>query len=193
MVNELLVTCIQPLKPGDERYALSFAIPLNAAGLKILSRKSYEHSAYSCFDNPLASCYDENDALIYFDDVKVPWERILIVGDTEMCLRQFHATPAHVYQNYQAQIRLMVKLRFMAGLAHRIATMNGILGFPQVSESLGQLAAYAGMVEGLVAAMEAKGHWDRAAGMVDGFLNQYDLEAELDRMTGDDPDNAAVS
>jgi len=157
MANELLVTCIQPLKPGDERYALSFAIPLNAKGLKILSRKSYEESANSRFDNPLASRFDENDALIYFDDVKVPWERVFVAGDIDMCLKQFHATPAHVYQNYQAQIRLMVKMRFMAGIAHRVAVMNGIINLPQVNETLGQLAAQAGMVEGLVAAMETKG------------------------------------
>ena len=68
MANEILVTCIQPLQPGDERYAVSFAVPLNAPGLKILSRKSYEASARSVFDNPVSSRYDENDALLYFDD-----------------------------------------------------------------------------------------------------------------------------
>jgi hypothetical protein len=54
MANEVLVTAIQPLKPGDEPYAVSFAVPMNAAGLKILSRKSYESSANSVFDNLLA-------------------------------------------------------------------------------------------------------------------------------------------
>ena len=29
MANEVLVTCIQPLRPGDEKYAVSFAIPMN--------------------------------------------------------------------------------------------------------------------------------------------------------------------
>ena len=53
MANEVLVTCIQPLQPGDEKYAVSFAIPMNAKGLKILSRKSYEEEARSVFDNPL--------------------------------------------------------------------------------------------------------------------------------------------
>jgi 4-hydroxyphenylacetate 3-monooxygenase len=38
MANEVFVTCIQPLAPGEERYAISFAIPMNAKGLKILSR-----------------------------------------------------------------------------------------------------------------------------------------------------------
>ena len=157
MANEVLVTSIQPLQPGDEKYAVSLALPLNAKGLKILSRKSYEAAAGNVFDSPFSSRFDENDALLYFDDVKVPWERVFVAGSIEMCAKQFHATPAHIYQNYQAQIRLMVKLRFLAGVAHRIAEINGIVGFPQVRETLGQLAAEVGMVEGLVVAMEAKG------------------------------------
>jgi 4-hydroxyphenylacetate 3-monooxygenase len=151
MANEVLVTCIQPLQAGDEKYALSFAIPMNAKGLKILSRKSYEMSAPSVFDNPLSSRFDEND------DVKVPWERVFVAENIEMCQKQFHATPAHVYQNYQAMIRLSVKLRFLLGIARRIAEINGIIGFPQVRETLGQLAADVGMVDALVVAMEAKG------------------------------------
>ncbi len=155
--NEVFVTCIQPLQPGDERYAISFALPMNAPGLKILSRKSYELAAPSTFDNPLANRFDENDAVLYFDDVKVPWERVFVVDSIAMCQKQFHATPAHVYQNYQAMIRLNVKLRFLIGIARRIADMNGIVGFPQVRETLGQLAAEAGMIDALVAGMEAKG------------------------------------
>ena len=157
MANEVLVTVIQPLQPGEEKYAYSFAIPMNSKGLKILSRKSYEAAAGSVFDNPLSSRFDENDAVLYFDDVKVPWERVFVVDNVEMCQKQFHATPAHVYQNYQAMIRLSVKLRFLIGLARRTADINGIVGFPQVRETLGQLAAEVGMVDAFVACMEAKG------------------------------------
>jgi 4-hydroxyphenylacetate 3-monooxygenase len=157
LANEIFVTCIQPLAPGDEKYAVSFVVPLNAPGLKILSRKSYEQAAPSIFDNPLASRFDENDAVIYFDDVKIPWERVFVVEDIEMCQRQFHATPAHVYQNYQAMIRLSVKLRFLAGIARRIAETNGIIGLPPVRETLGNLAAEVEMVDALLLAMELKG------------------------------------
>ena len=157
MANEVFVTCIQPLQPGDERYAISFAVPMNIKGLKILSRKSYEAAAPSVFDNPLASRFDENDAVLYFDDVKVPWDRVFIIDNIDMCQKQFHATPAHVYQNYQAMIRLSVKLRFLAGIALRTAETNGIVGFPQVREMLGQVAAEVSMVEALVVAMETKG------------------------------------
>ena len=157
MANEVLVTSIQPLKPGDEPYAVSFVVPMNVKGLKIFCRKSYEWAAGSLFDSPLSSRYDENDAVLYFDEVRVPWERVFVAGDVEMCQKQFHATPAHVYQNYQCQIRLMVKLRFLAGLGRMIARANGIETFPQVRETLGQLAAEAAMVEALVQAMEVKG------------------------------------
>ena len=92
-----------------------------------------------------------------FDDVKVPWERVFVNQDIDMTLQQFHGTPAHVYQNYQCQIRLVVKMRFLAGIAHRIAEANGIVGFPQVRETLGQIAAEVGLVDGLLHGMEAKG------------------------------------
>jgi 4-hydroxyphenylacetate 3-monooxygenase len=157
MANEVFVSCIQPLGPGDEKYAVSLALPMNAPGLKILSRKSYEEASPSIFDNPLASRFDENDAVIYFDDVKVPWDRVFIAGDTAMVSKQFHATPAHVLQNYQCQVRLMVKMRFLMGVARRLAEMSGTINLPPVRDTLGQLAAEAAMVEGMVYGMEAKG------------------------------------
>ena len=155
--NEVFVTCIQPLREGEEAYAISFAAPMNAKGLKILSRRSYEQGATSVFDYPLASRFDENDAVLFFDDVKIPWDRIFVNQDIGMCQRQFHATPAHVYQNYQSQVRLMVKMRFLAGIARRIAETNGVASFPQVRELLGTLAAQNTMVDALVHAMEVKG------------------------------------
>jgi 4-hydroxyphenylacetate 3-monooxygenase len=157
MANEVLVSSIQPLRPGEEKYAFTAAVPLGTKGLKILSRKSYEAAAVSEFDHPLATHFDENDAVLYFDEVKIPWERVFTYHDTDMCRAQFHDAPTHVYQNYQAQIRLMVKTRFLLGLARKIAEVNGILNFPQVVETLGLLAAQVTMVEGLVQGMEAAG------------------------------------
>lgn len=157
IADEVFVSTIQPLAPGEERYALSFAVPMNTKGLTLLSRKSYERAAGSVFDNPLSSRYDENDSVLHFDDVHVPWERVFVHGDIDMCQRQFHATPCHVYQNYQSMVRLNIKLKFLVGLGYRIAEINGIIAFPPVKEILGQLAAEAGMVDALVAAIEVKG------------------------------------
>ena len=80
MANEVFVANLQPLKAGEEDLAFSCALPMNAKGLRVLSRKSYEEHAVSVYDNPLSSRFDENDALMYFDDVKVPWERLFVLS-----------------------------------------------------------------------------------------------------------------
>lgn len=159
LANEVMVASIQPLKPGEERYSVTAMVPLNARGVRLFSRKSYEAAAGHVFDYPLASRFDENDCVIYFDEVKVPWERVFVHNDVRMAQDQWHAIPTHVYQNYQCQVRLLVKLRFLLGLARKIAETNGILAFPPVRETLGQLAAEVTMVEGLVAGMEAAGNY----------------------------------
>src|SRR6202521_5110800 len=120
MANEVFVANLQPLKPGEEDLAFSCALPMNAPGLRVLSRKSYEAHAVSVYDNPLSARFDENDALLYFDNVKVPWDCVFVHRDTDMCRAQFHDTPGHVFQNYQSQIRLSVKIKFLVGLAHKI-------------------------------------------------------------------------
>jgi 4-hydroxyphenylacetate 3-monooxygenase len=157
MANEVMVAAIQPLKPGDEKYSFTAMVPMNAKGLKLLSRKSYEAAAVSTFDNPLSSTFDENDSVLYFDSVKVPWSRVFVHNDVAMAAAQWHAIPTHVYQNYQCQIRLMVKMRFLLGLARRITETNGVIGIPPVRETLGQMAAEVSMVEGLMEAMEISG------------------------------------
>ena len=54
-------------------------------------------------------------------------------------------------------IRLMVKMRFLVGIARRIAETNGVINFPQIRETVGTLAAQNTMVDALVHAMEVKG------------------------------------
>ena len=157
MANEVLFANIQPLKPGEEKYAISFAVPMNHKGVKVMSRRSYEQSVTTEYDYPLSTHFDENDALVYCDDVKVPWDRVFIYKDTDMARAQFSDTYAHYMQNYQAQIRLMVKMQFLVGVAHKIAETNGIVNFPQVREQLGNMAAQAAMVKGLVYGMESGG------------------------------------
>jgi 4-hydroxyphenylacetate 3-monooxygenase len=157
MANEVLVANLQPLKPGEEDLAFSCALPMSVKGLRVLSRKSYEAAAVSVFDNPISSRFDENDALIYFDDVKVPWERVFVYRDTDMCRAQFHDTPAHSYQNYQAQIRLSAKIQFLTGLARRITEAIGTINIPSVREQLGFLSAQSSMVHAMLAGMEADG------------------------------------
>ncbi|MDE9481411.1 4-hydroxyphenylacetate 3-hydroxylase family protein [Xenorhabdus bovienii] len=149
LADEVLIGVHNPLKPGiDERYALSFAMPLNAKGIKIISRRSYELGV-NPKDYPLSCRFDENDAILYFDDVFVPWERIFILEDIAMCRKQFHATGAEALMDTQSQARYAVKLHFLAGLAQVMAEANGIDKFPAVRGALAELACHATNIEGL--------------------------------------------
>lgn len=150
----LILSCIVPLREGDEDYAISAAIPLGAEGLKVYSRRGYAKAASSVFDYPLASRFDETDSLIVFDDVFVPWEKVFVFRDRKVISDSWNRTPAHLLGNNQAQIRFSVKLDLLSGAAMRVAQMNGSDTFPQVRGTLGQIAAHAAMVSGLVAAQE---------------------------------------
>lgn len=156
----LFVSCIKPLTPEDADYALSFVIPVNTPGLKLYCRRPYGEQP-STFDYPLSTRFDETDALAVFDDVFVPWERVFVYRDPEGLRAQFFETAAHVLGNIQAQIRLVAKVQFLAGLARKVASVNGIDGIPAVQERLGELASLVAVVEGMVLAAEATAEIDR--------------------------------
>jgi 4-hydroxyphenylacetate 3-monooxygenase len=153
--DHLFLSCIQPLKEGDEDHAISLVLPVAAPGLRLYARRSYAAGQPSVYDYPLSTRFDETDALVVFDDVFVPWENIFVYRDLALVRAQFFETPAHVLGNHQAQVRLVAKTKFLAGLALRIARANGVDKLPPVQTQLGELASLAAVVEGMVLASEA--------------------------------------
>jgi 4-hydroxyphenylacetate 3-monooxygenase len=154
------LSCIHPLVAGDENYAISVAVPCNAPGVRIYSRRSYAEGATSMFDYPLASRFDETDSLLVYDNVFVPWEHVFVYKDIALTRASFFETAAHLLGNNQAQIRFAVKMKFLAGLARRAVETTGAISSPPVQMALGDLAAIAATVEGLVLAQEAHSKLD---------------------------------
>jgi 4-hydroxyphenylacetate 3-monooxygenase len=157
----IFLSNIHPMKPGEEDYAISVAVPCNAEGVRIYSRRSYAEAASSVFDYPLASRFDETDSLVVYDEVFVPWEHVFVYKDVELCRAQFYETPAHMLGNNQAQIRYAVKMKFIAGLARKIAEMTANAKNPAVQGMIGEIAAHAQLVEGLVLAQEGHASVDQ--------------------------------
>jgi 4-hydroxyphenylacetate 3-monooxygenase len=149
----LFLSCIHPLVPGDENHAISVAMPINSPGLKVYARRSY---ATSLFDYPLSSRFDETDAMITLDDVFVPWERVFIYRNVELCRDQWTKTPAHVNGNYQAQIRYATKLRFLLGVMKHHCEITGVDSIPISQAQPGEMAALASIVEIMVEAQESR-------------------------------------
>ena len=79
--DEISIYPGSPLRPEDTAYALCFALPMNTPGLKVVLRDSFAKPRPG-FDYPLSSRFDEQDGMIIFDDVVVPWDRVFIDGDT---------------------------------------------------------------------------------------------------------------
>ncbi len=74
---------------ADPDLAIMFILPMDAPGVKLICRNSYERIAAragSPWDYPLSSRFDENDAIFVLDNVLVPWEDVLVHRDTEKIL-----------------------------------------------------------------------------------------------------------
>ncbi|MGV9928330.1 4-hydroxyphenylacetate 3-hydroxylase family protein [Nocardia rhamnosiphila] len=182
VADEILVSCIKPLQDEDSDFAISFTVPVGATGLKLYCRRPYAPGATSEFDYPLSSRYDETDALLVFDDVFIPWENVFVYKDVPGLRKQFFDTGAHVLGNWQAQIRFATKLKFLAGIARKIAAVNGVDKFPGVVEKLGELAGLVSIVESGVlaaehtAAPDEQGMWRPGAGSLYGAMG---LQSEI--------------
>jgi 4-hydroxyphenylacetate 3-monooxygenase len=150
----VLVSCIKPLTPDDVDQAFTAVVPVAARGVKTYCRRPYAVGQPSAFDYPMSSRYDETDALVVFDDVRVPWSDVFVCRDVDGLRAQFFETGAHVLGNSQAQIRFATKVQFLAGVARKICEVNQIDKIPGVLEKLGELAALAATVEGMMLAAE---------------------------------------
>jgi 4-hydroxyphenylacetate 3-monooxygenase len=178
----LHLSCIHPLRPGDEAYANGVVIPINTPGLKLYSRRTFANERLNSFDYPLTSRFDETDCFCVFDNVFVPWEAVYIYRNLQICWDQWWKTPAHLYGNHQAQARYAVKLRFMLGLAKRMNEMTGNDGHQAVQVEMGELASIATVVEQMLLAHETTGPID-ADGIVwpsqTGLYSVMALQSEL--------------
>ena len=113
-------------RPKDEDYdfALSFTIPVNSPGLRMICRDSYDHQK-SHYDAPLSSRYEEMDAVITFNEVFVPWERVFIYRDPDLCNRAFAQNHAVTQMMHQVVCGKLAKAEFIVGLLCAMARASG--------------------------------------------------------------------
>ncbi|MBV9077372.1 MAG: 4-hydroxyphenylacetate 3-monooxygenase [Methylobacteriaceae bacterium] len=160
IADEVWIGNILPLSPEAKAESITFAVPCNTPGLSLWSRKPLEPTARSEFEAPLTWRFDETDAMVMFDDVKVPWERVFVHNDPLLSRGLYIETPAHAYGNHQSNIRYLVKLQFLVGLASRIAAATGADQVPAVRETLGRLASLEALLAGMVAGqIQAAEEW----------------------------------
>jgi 4-hydroxyphenylacetate 3-monooxygenase len=138
--DEIMVFPSTVLKAGDEDapYAFGFSIPNDTPGLRFICRESVDHGR-SHFDHPLGSRFEEMDAVVIFDDVFVPWEKVLLYRDVLRCNQAYARTGAVVHMTHQVVVKNIAKAEFMLGLAHLLVDTIGAEGFQHIQEKLAEL------------------------------------------------------
>ena len=120
--DEALVYPNRPRDPDEPEYALAFAVPMNAPGLKIICRDLYaEHADPERF--PLTARFDEVDATLIFDDVLVPWNRVFAYRKPEL-VAGFHRS-IQTWAAYATLVRLIIKLETFLAVAQLLTEWSG--------------------------------------------------------------------
>ncbi|MGB9034554.1 MAG: 4-hydroxyphenylacetate 3-monooxygenase, oxygenase component [Paeniglutamicibacter sp.] len=166
IADELLVFPSTVLRgtPEDAPYSFAVAVPNDAPRLRYLCRTGL-HNGGNMHDEPLAARFDEIDAVVVFDDVFVPNDRIFMLGHPELCNAWYTDTGAGALMTHQVVTRTVAKSEFFLGLASEIGAAIGIDGFAHIQEDLAELIRNVEIGKALVVAAEAQ-----AAMSVDGVL-----------------------
>ena len=138
--DELLVFPSTVLRgtPEDKPYSFAFAVPSDAPGLRYIAREPLDYGR-SHFDHPLASRFDESDAVVVFDDVHVPYERCFVLGDPELCNGFYTATSAIEHMTHQVVARTTAKTEYVLGLTSLLTESIGIGQFQHVQADIAEI------------------------------------------------------
>ncbi len=148
-------------------YAIVCTTPMDTPGVKLICRNSYELQAAavgSPFDYPLSSRLDENDSILIFDKVLIPWENVFLYGDLENANNFFPASGFIPRFTFHGLSRLCVKLDFLTGVLSKALRATGTRDFRGVQANLGEVIAIRNLMWGLSDAMcKSPDPWENGA------------------------------
>jgi 4-hydroxyphenylacetate 3-monooxygenase len=122
----------------DAPYAFGFVIATDTPGLRFMCRESVDYGR-SHFDHPLGSRFEEMDAVVAFDDVKVPWDDVLLYRDVERCNVAYARTGAAAGMAHQVVVKNIAKTEFLLGLASLLVNTIGAESFQHIQEKLAEI------------------------------------------------------
>ena len=166
------------LKDDEKQYAISFAHPVDAPGVRWICRDVLDPER-SRFDRPVATRLDEMDCVCVYDDVFIPWEHVFVYQDLLVHNQMLPGMRFTESLGHQVLVKNAVKTRFLLGLAHLIAETTQVNNFINVQEKLGEILVYLWNCESLaLAAVEGavqadNGLWYCNTGAINAGLRLY--------------------
>ncbi|MCY4557826.1 MAG: 4-hydroxyphenylacetate 3-monooxygenase, oxygenase component [Chloroflexi bacterium] len=175
------------------KYAFAFAVPCGIDGLKFICRESFDLGR-SHFDHPLGSRFEEMDAIVFFDDVLVPWERVFMYGDRHKCNNMSNETGQYVHTGHQVVTKNVAKCEFITGIASLMVKTLGNGEVPQVQGLLGELVENLEITKALLTQSEVNAKIDGWGVMLPDrvplnvarnlFIKMYPRMAEIIQLLG---------
>jgi len=153
-VDEHLVIPTRAMTREEGDWAVSFAIPADADGIKIISRIVSPRPRIK-LEAPY-NRYGVSDSFVVFDDVFVPWERVFMCGEWEFAGRLaliFAGFHSHSYCGCKPALTDIVM-----GATALVAEYNGVGNAPHIVDDLTELMIIAELVyaSGIAAAAQAR-------------------------------------
>ena len=144
------------VRPGEEKYALAFAIPVDTPGLRFICREPFDSSNQTEWDHPLGSRFEEPDAMVIFHDVLVPWERVFLHGNVTLANTMFARTRVQCHTGHQTAVRGLAKCEFMTALAIALSRSVKTDTYVHVQEKLGECLGYLQLIEAAIVLSEQR-------------------------------------
>ena len=140
---------------SDPRFILAFSIPTNSPGMKILCREpvSLWHGSYG---HPLGMAYDEQDCMLFFEDVLVPWDRVFMLYESGPLLRNF--STGINFTEWGNLCRIHERMKVMTAVATMIAESIGVLDYREVAAKIGEMVTYTEMWQHAMDGVEHGAH-----------------------------------
>ncbi|KMK78213.1 4-hydroxyphenylacetate 3-hydroxylase family protein [Alkalihalobacillus pseudalcaliphilus] len=136
-VDEILINSYHKRTEKERAYAHVFFVPVTAKGLNIVCRESF--ASQDKTNHPLSSRYDEMDAVLIFDHVFIPWERVLACEDPEFSWVLRIEPCSALLSQHQTVARLVSKLESVAAIANELAEASGATAFLHVKQKLAEV------------------------------------------------------
>lgn len=143
IIHELVVMPTKAMKEIEADYAVSFSIPVNTPGVKIINR-SFAPAELNSFDYPASAHHSCPEGFVVFDDVFVPWDRVFLAG--EMQLAGALARSLGLWERTGGVVESVRMSELFVGLAQLVTEMQGKDHDPVAQNSIAELITYAEML-----------------------------------------------
>jgi aromatic ring hydroxylase len=135
VANGMWVLPSRAFRKGEEDYAISFVVPINAKGLKLIQRPVMEtEAAVHDWEHVGTKQGTSVESLTIFDNVFVPWEHVFVYKDIEAASKlaimfpRWHRISAISYRYGLAE--------FLLGMVKLVAEANGVDEAPHIVKNI---------------------------------------------------------